>query len=94
MGPGGCSLNCGDCRPDIRKPRKYPPIWPISKNANNNKSNTQAHLKGSGIQWADQHVNSILALRNIVCSRRWKEDWPKIEKRLRQRASPKKQKLH
>jgi hypothetical protein len=54
----------------------------------------EARLKGSGMHWADQHVNPMLALRNIVCSRRWKEDWPRIEKRLRQQAFQRKQKLH
>ena len=29
----------------------------------------------------------MLALRNIVCSERWKEEWPKIEARIRKQRS-------
>ena len=38
--------------------------------------------------------HSMLALRNIVCSGRWKEDWPKIETHLRQHAYQQSSKLH
>ena len=59
-----------------------------------NKLVVEVRLKGSGIQWAEQHVNSMLALRNIVCSGRWKEDWPKIETHSRQHAYQQSSKLH
>ena len=36
------------------------------------------------MHWAEEHVNPMLAIRNILCSGRWQEDWPKIEARLRQ----------
>ena len=70
--------------------------WPIGSGIveSGNKLVVEARLKGSGMHWADQHVNSMLALRNIVCSGRWKEDWPRIELRLRQRASQRRNKLH
>jgi hypothetical protein len=70
--------------------------WPIGSGIveSGNKLVVEARLKGSGMHWADQHVNSMLALRNIVCSGRWKEDWPRIELRLRQRASQRRDKLH
>jgi hypothetical protein len=54
----------------------------------------EVRLKGSGMHWAEQHVNSMLALRNIVCSRRWKEDWPKVETGLRQQAVQRRMDLH
>jgi len=40
------------------------------------------------MHWAEQHVNPMLTIRNILCSDRWKEEWPKIEAGLRkQRAN-------
>jgi len=60
-----------------------------------NKLVVEARLKGAGMhcrlapscsrheRWAEAHVNPMLALRNILCSGRWKEEWPKIEARLR-----------
>jgi hypothetical protein len=30
--------------------------------------------EGSGMHWARGHVNSMLALRNLICSRRWQTD--------------------
>jgi hypothetical protein len=35
------------------------------------------------MHWTDEHVNPMLALRNILCSDRWKADWPKIAAQLR-----------
>ena len=40
-------------------------------------------LKGSGMHWAPQHVDPLLALRTIVCADRWDEAWPQIRARLR-----------
>jgi len=48
-----------------------------------NKLVVEARLKGAGMHWADHNVNPMLALRNIICSKRWQEDWTKIEVRLR-----------
>ena len=50
-----------------------------------NKLVVEARLKGAGMHWADHNVNPMLALRNIICSNRWQEDWGKIEARLRRR---------
>ena len=36
----------------------------------------------------------MLALRNILCSDRWKEEWPNIEVRLRQQVAQRRSKLH
>jgi len=41
-------------------------------------------MKGAGMHWAENNVNSMLTIRNILCSDRWKEEWPKIEQKLRQ----------
>lgn len=62
--------------------------WPIGSGAveSGNKLVVQARLKGAGMHWAESHVNPMLAIRNILCSGRWREDWPRIEARLRQLA--------
>lgn len=49
-----------------------------------NKVVVEAHLKGAGMHWAREHVNPLVALRDILCSERWDEDWPQIATRLRQ----------
>jgi hypothetical protein len=51
-----------------------------------NKVVVQARLKGSGMHWAPQHVDPMLALRTIVCADRWDEAWPQIAARLRANA--------
>jgi hypothetical protein len=63
--------------------------WPIGSGIveSGNKLVVEARLKGSGMHWAEAHVNPMLALRNIVCSNRWKEEWPKIEARIRKHRS-------
>jgi hypothetical protein len=59
--------------------------WPIGSGVveSANKLVVEARLKGAGMHWAEEHVNPMLAIRNILCSGRWKEEWPKIEARLR-----------
>lgn len=63
--------------------------WPIGSGIveSGNKLVVEARLKGSGMHWAEEHVNPMLALRNMVCSGRWKEDWPKIEAGIRKQRS-------
>lgn len=58
--------------------------WPIGSGIveSGNKLVVEARLKGSGMHWARAHVNPMLALRNILCSDRWKDEWPKIASRL------------
>ena len=60
--------------------------WPIGSGMveSGNKLVVEARLKGAGMHWAEANVNSMLAIRNILCSGRWSEDWPTIEARLRQ----------
>jgi len=70
--------------------------WPIGSGIveSGNKLVVEARLKGSGMHWAGQHVNPMLAIRNIICSDRWKEEWPKIEARLRQQTRLQRSQLH
>ncbi len=62
--------------------------WPIGSGMveSGNKLVVHARLKGAGMHWAEEHVNPMLALRNILCSGRWQQDWPTIEARLRQQS--------
>lgn len=46
----------------------------------------EARLKGAGMHWKEENVDPMLALRNIICSDRWSEEWPGIEQRLRGQA--------
>lgn len=80
----------------IQYPRFQTEGWPIGSGIveSGNKLVVEARLKGSGMHWAEAHVNPMLALRNIVCSRRWKEDWPKVESGLRQQAFQRRKDLH
>jgi len=80
----------------MQYPRFQAQGWPIGSGIveSGNKLVVEARLKGSGMHWADQHVNPMLAIRNIICSDRWKEEWPKIETGLRQQARLRQRKLH
>jgi hypothetical protein len=70
--------------------------WPIGSGMveSGNKIVVEARLKGAGMHWAGEHVNPMLALRNILCSERWDEEWPKVEARLRQQAAQRRRDLH
>jgi len=70
--------------------------WPIGSGAveSGNKLVVAARLKGAGMHWEEKNVNPMLAIRNILCSGRWKEDWPKIEIRLRQQTRRRQRVLH
>lgn len=59
--------------------------WPIGSGIveSGNKLVVETRLKGSGMHWAEQHVDPMLALRNIICSNRWNEEWIKIEAGIR-----------
>ena len=80
----------------IQYPRFQAQGWPIGSGAveSGNKLVVQARLKGAGMHWAEEHVNPMLALRNILCSHRWREDWPKIEARLRQQTQQRRTAVH
>jgi len=70
--------------------------WPIGSGIveSGNKLVVEARLKGSGMHWADVNVNPMLALRNILYSDRWNQEWPKIEMQLRQQKSQQRKELH
>ena len=70
--------------------------WPIGSGIveSGNKLVVEARLKGSGMHWVEANVNSMLALRNILCSDCWKEDWPEIEMQLRQQRFQQRRELH
>lgn len=52
-----------------------------------NKLVVEARLKGSGMRWARNSVNPMVALRAAACSDRWPAVWPLIWARLRQQAA-------
>jgi len=63
--------------------------WPIGSGIveSGNKIVVESRMKGAGMHWAENNVNPMLAIRNILCSDRWKEEWPKIERKLRQQTA-------
>ena len=62
--------------------------WPIGSGMveSANKLVVETRLKGAGMHWKRANVNPMLALRNIICSDRWDQEWPRIAHRLRQQA--------
>jgi hypothetical protein len=44
-----------------------------------NKLVVEARLKGTGMRWAEQQVDKMLALRTIACNDRWGEGWLQLE---------------
>ena len=53
-----------------------------------NKLVVEYRLKGSGMHWARENVNPMVALRTVVCCDRWEEVWPQISQRLREKVGP------
>jgi hypothetical protein len=51
--------------------------WPIGSGIaeSGNKLVVEARLKGPGMHWKRENVNSMLALRTTFCSDRWAEGW-------------------
>ncbi len=39
----------------------------------------QSRMKGAGMRWAEHNLNSMLSLRDLLCSDRWEEGWRQIE---------------
>ena len=66
--------------------------WPIGSGMveSANKLVVEARLKGAGMHWKRENVDPMLALRNIVCSDRWDQEWPQIAHRLRQQTAQRK----
>ena len=48
-----------------------------------NKVVVETRLKSAGMHWARPHVDPMVALRDVLCSDRWAQDWPLIATRLR-----------
>lgn len=40
-----------------------------------NKVVVEARLKGAGMHWERAHVNPMVALRDVLCSDRWEDEW-------------------
>jgi hypothetical protein len=59
--------------------------WPIGSGMveSANKLVVEARLKGSGMHWARDNVNAMLALRTVVCNDRWAEGWTQMQARRR-----------
>jgi hypothetical protein len=49
-----------------------------------NKLVVECRLKPAGMRWAPEHVNPMLALRNVACNDRWAETWPPLVEQQRQ----------
>jgi hypothetical protein len=58
-----------------------------------NKVVVQDRLKGSGMHWAPQSIDPMLALRTVACTDRWDEAWSQISARLRADARARSHKL-
>jgi hypothetical protein len=70
----------------MRYPQFQEQGWPIGSGMveSGNKLVVEARMKGAGMHWQRDNVNPMLGLRNIVCSDRWREEWPLITRQLRQ----------
>jgi hypothetical protein len=83
-------------RDQMQYPQFQTEGWPIGSGIveSGNKLVVEARLKGSGMHWKESHVDPMLAIRNIICSDRWKDEWPKIEDKLRQQTRLRRSQLH
>ena len=43
-----------------------------------NKLVVQSRMKQAGMRWGPNHVNAMLAMRNLACNDRWTEGWDAI----------------
>lgn len=70
--------------------------WPIGSGMveSANKLVVEARLKGAGMHWKRAHVDPMLALRNIICSDRWTQEWPLIAEQLRRENRQHRRELH
>jgi hypothetical protein len=64
--------------------------WPIGSGAGEaaHKVVVEARLKQAGMRWEEDHVNPMVALRNLICNDRWDEGWPLIIAQLRHPPQP------
>lgn len=83
----GAAVNYLDKRrPQMDYARFQAAGYPIGSGSveSGNKVVVEARLKGAGMHWARTHVNPMVALRDILCSERWVDDWPQIATRVRE----------
>jgi hypothetical protein len=75
----------------MQYPRFQEQGWPIGSGCveSANKLVVEARLKGAGMHWLRDNVDPLLALRNLLCSDRWAQDWPRIVQRLRKQTAEK-----
>jgi hypothetical protein len=72
------------------KQMQYPAFeaagWPLGSGVveSANKVVVEGRLKGAGMHWAREHVNPMVALRTVVYSDRWDEEWAEICRGLRE----------
>ena len=54
--------------------------WPIGSGPGEaaHKIVVQVRMKGAGMRWHADNVNSMLAIRNLLCNNRWESDWRRI----------------
>ena len=80
----------------MQYPRYQTQHLPIGSGAmeSGNKVVVEARMKGAGMHWEIAHVNSMLTLRNLLCSDRWQAGWPQITLTLRQQEHQRRKELH
>lgn len=51
--------------------------WPIGSGSveSSHKLVVQQRMKQAGMRWAQPHIDPLLAIRNLICNRRWDEGW-------------------
>ncbi len=54
-----------------------------------NKLVVESRMKGAGMRWGEQHVDAMVALRNVACSDRWKPAWKQIRQQWFQQTQAK-----
>ena len=54
--------------------------WPIGSGSveSSHKVVVHSRMKLAGMRWADPHIDPMLALRNLVCNKRWIDGWQQI----------------
>jgi hypothetical protein len=80
----------------MRYPEFQDAGWPIGDGAveSANKLVVEARLKGSGMHWTPDHVDPMVALRNVACNDRWDEAWPQIVGTLRKQEQKRRVERH
>ncbi|GAC1350605.1 MAG: hypothetical protein NVS4B9_16150 [Ktedonobacteraceae bacterium] len=54
-----------------------------------NKLVVESRMKGAGMRWGEEHVDPMLALRNVACSDRWRQAWKQIRRQWVQQSQAK-----